>query len=111
MKFLAIILSTIICLLVVQPTSQLFNYSLCQEEHCDKFSNCEEKSDKSEQNDCCNKGICNPFQVCACCVGGIISWPVMKVLRSPIKANLNHISENDPVLGFKSNCYHPPEIF
>lgn len=117
MKLLALILATLISSLTIEPTVQLLGGSDNFEETCS--NNCFESDDscsqdtdsqKQDPSDCCPGGICNPFQVCACCCGGIIGRPSLALVISSIKTNHNKPSQNNPVLGFRFDCYHPPEV-
>lgn len=117
MKFLAAILATFISVLTVQPVIQLFagsdaNEEICCESCCSSDKSCAQDSDSQKQdaNECCPDGLCNPFQVCAYCCGGIVSGPFLALVTSSVKINYNQPTKNNLVLGFRSNCYHPPEV-
>ncbi len=117
MKRLATILATFIIALTVQPTVQLMGCAteqgeVCSDNYCECDNGCSQNSDtkKTDANGCCSDGVCNPFQVCAYCCGGIVNKPSMTLVTSFIKVSFNMSTKNNLVLGFRSDCYRPPEI-
>lgn len=117
MKQFAYILLTLIVWLTIQPTFQLFVSSITSEEIsdnncCESDVNCLQGDDTKKQvpSDCCPGDICNPFQACACCCGGVVGSVSLAKIIFYIKKNNNIQSQNNLVLGFHSDCYHPPEV-
>jgi hypothetical protein len=116
MKLFAAMLAIFIISLTIQPTIQFLMSSdnskkVCSDICCQSKDSCSNDSNSQTQSskDCCPGGICNPFQVCTCCCGGIVGRPSLARVISSIKTNHNPTSQNNPVLGFRSDCYHPPE--
>lgn len=109
MKLLATILLLTISILTVAPVSQIYSENeQCSENCC---SNDENTQNSTDQNgpDCCPTGICNPFQVCACCVTlptDNISFqfnPYLTPTKNRPTADKFDLSE------FTKDCWQPPE--
>lgn len=117
MKLFAIIFAIFISLLTIQPAIRLLMGSdnceeVCSDGCCESDGICSDNSNfhtKSFKN-CCPIGICNPFQSCTCCPGGIVRRVSLVLVISSVKTNHNQPNQSNPVLGFRSDCYHPPEV-
>ena len=107
MKLLATILTLIISILTVAPILQIYSTSEQCTEYC--CSNDTQSSEEQKGPDCCPTGICNPFQVCACCV--TISTENISFQFNPyITENKNRPTvDKFNLSGFTKDCWQPPE--
>ena len=118
MRFIVFIIAIFITVLTVQPTVQILvgsadkQETCCADSCCDSDDSCSQDADTENQdeNGCCPGGICNPFEACNCCCGGLVDQPSITQITSFIKINYNSATENNLVLGFRSECYQPPEV-
>jgi hypothetical protein len=111
MKILSVIFSIHILFLTIAPALPLV-FNAVKGESC-KSSCCTEhkqqKQNHSQDNNCCNNGICNPFM--SCC-NGYALLTHQKGL-SPYFAYLNQkfqVLSETLNTGFSSDAWHPPKI-
>lgn len=107
MKFLASILVFTILALTIAPVSQI--YSL-KEECADECCSANDGSaDECQGPDCCPTGICNPFQICACCVT-IPSESEFQFTIYHTEINSNPAVKELALSDYKRECWQPPEM-
>lgn len=107
MKLLATILLLTISILTVAPISQIYSTNeQCAEDCC---SNDTQNGEEQKGLDCCPTGICNPFQICACCV-------IIPTENICFQFNPYHIEiKNRPTVDkfnlsdFTKDCWQPPK--
>jgi hypothetical protein len=107
MKLLATILLLTISILTVAPISQIYSTNeQCTEDCC---SNDTQSSDEQKGPDCCPTGICNPFQVCACCV--TIPTENISFQFNPYLTETKNKPTADKFIlsDFTNDCWQPPE--
>jgi hypothetical protein len=93
--------------LTVAPISQIYSTNeQCTEDCC---SNDTQSSDEQKGPDCCPTGICNPFQVCACCV--TIPTENISFQFNPYLTETKNKPTADKFIlsDFTNDCWQPPE--
>ena len=113
MKFIAFILATYISLLTVQPVAEQVYASLGNKRQACTMACCkhkETKKTKKECNNCCDKGVCNPFGMYNCCFVYNPTQTMMSYAKFTEKNKFIPATENNFVSSFLSDCFHPPEI-
>ncbi len=113
MKLTALMLATYISLLTIQPVAEQLYSSLTNHKEVCTMACCKHKqamNNKQFPNNCCNKGICNPFGMCNCCF--VYNQKETTIAYNNfIQTNkLIAAAENNFVSSFMSDCFHPPEI-
>ena len=113
MKLTAFILATYISLLTVQPVAELIYSSLTNHKETCEMACCKHKqanNTKQDANNCCDKGVCNPFGMCNCCFVYNQTQTTIEYNNFAQTNKLNTTVENNFVSSFMSDCFHPPEI-
>ena len=113
MKIIAFILATYISLLTVQPVAEQIYASFTHKEKVCTMACCKNKharDNKEDANNCCNKGVCNPFGMCNCCF--IYNQPQTTIAFNNVALSNKLVpsTENNFISTFLSDCFHPPEI-
>jgi hypothetical protein len=107
MKFLVILITTYMLLLVVTPGLALLPqkaHSCCKSGHCNM--------PKSTGDNCAAAGVCcTPFSGCGYCFGINLPPQGIKVATPPknIHMPLAAVDRNF-ISDFLSDCFHPPEM-
>jgi hypothetical protein len=87
------------------------NVQCCEKDCCKGNSSGEKQgSDSQEQGDCCPMGICNPFDLCACCIGFIPSGQIIPVLNIQAMKMLRISITPSTGSDYSSDCWNPPKI-
>lgn len=123
MKWIATILAVITLFLSIQPV--LIHQSRVPQGQANRTVKCcsDEKDDcesadddtqpqKDEQHKCCDKGLCNPFEVCACCSFMSNESPLVYLPHFlPFAPREKVTLTNDKILSlYVQDFWHPPEI-
>jgi hypothetical protein len=115
MKFLTLILTTIILFLAVKPGIDLIALQSGTEQSC-CAGNCEptvdnKKSSDQEhpENDCSGKS-CNPFQSCCMSVLYCLTKTTIELSKPEIVVIQNFSYQSGFTSQFASNFWQPPEI-
>jgi hypothetical protein len=75
MKLLSLLFLTYISFLAIEPAGEQLMKAMATEKSCCENgcgnNDCDEGKSNPCQNtdDCCTGGICNPFNLCNCCIG------------------------------------------
>ena len=109
MKLLATIILLTISILTVAPVSQINSENeQCTEECCSNDNDSQSSSDQKGP-DCCPTGICNPFQICACCVT-IPTENISLQFNEFITETSNRpTADKFNLSDFANDCWQPPE--
>ena len=113
MKLTAFILASYILLLTVQPVAVQVYLSVTHHTQTCHMACCKHKqgeNTKHDANNCCDKGICNPFGMCNCCF--VYNESATTVGYDKLAINNKFIAKDDNnlVSSYLSDCFHPPEI-
>ena len=110
-KVIAYILVSCIMVLAMQPAVVQIS-SLMQKQSIYPVSCCARPlKQKQDANDCCQKGLCNPFAACACCSGCIIASPIKLATRLAATDNaFQEAQYQRRTSRYQVACWHPPEI-
>jgi hypothetical protein len=105
MKFIAFIIALNIVSLIVAPVIAIaFPNGDCENECCIMSDNQEQKT----ANNCCNT-VCNPFEVCSCCVNGEIKKLEYSFILNHSKIVNVIATEKNYSSTYLSDCWQPPE--
>lgn len=113
MRFCSLILAVIVMWFSVLPhkvdlSSQANNTdeAKCEGACCENSG-----QNKKSDNDCCDKGVCNPFQVCNCC-HFIFSGPILYACEGAFSLADKHHSKITDFFtsSFSADCFRPPEL-
>lgn len=107
MKLLATILLLTVSILTVAPFSQIYSTNeQCSKDCCSKNS---DNNDDQKGPSCCPTGICNPFQICSCCV--TIPSENINFQHNVCVTEINNRPTEDKftLSDFTNDCWQPPE--
>ncbi len=109
MKFVATILFLIITFLTVAPIVSLIPANTECSNNCSSADNNENTCDEQNGRDCCPNGICNPFEVCTCCVTLPTENNKIKIAVYQTALLNKQTAENSALTDFTADCWHPPK--
>ena len=109
MRFIIILLASSFLLLSVQPLFKQIQNSFTKTSQI--TSCCSKKQEKKSHNnkDCCNNGICNPFNNCICCLYVMHQSETNFKLIS-FKKDLFPVTETIILSSYITETFHPPNI-
>ncbi len=111
MKSKIFILAIYIGFLTVQPVVEQIYFTLTHHSETCGQSCCAKKhtdNSKQEPGNCCHNGACN--FICTCCFLYSPPQPPCEFKRVFVQIKLLSLKDSKIVLGFLSDCFHPPEI-
>lgn len=107
MKLLATILLLTISMLTFAPISQIYApKEECSEDCCSNNNN---SSEEQKGPDCCPTGICNPFQICSCCVTIPSENTGFQFKIYLTESKNKSIVDNFTLSDYTRDCWQPPE--
>ncbi len=117
MKFLILILATIILFLAVKQGIDMISLQTDTEQTC-CGGQCkpipqlrDEKSpDQQKQQDDCSGKSCNPFQVCSSCVLHFLTNPFLDLSKPEISTKQNFTYQSAFTSQFAPDFWQPPKI-
>lgn len=108
MKILPLILSIYISILTVQPLLLELGPVVMNSIHCEE--KCCTQETKENTNTCCPNSVCNPFELCAYCLGfNAITQPTYKAVI-PFKQIWVVDNSFELIPGFYPDNFEPPEL-
>lgn len=114
MKHLTSILATFIMFLAVKPGVDLFLSQANTEQTCCggqcSLTSENDNSQDQNQNNSCDRKVCNPFQVCSSCVLICLNIPVISLTKPIVRSEKRFTYQSTFTSQFTPDFWQPPKI-
>lgn len=104
MKLIVTILLLTISILTVAPVSEIYSSN----EQCNEGCCSNDNSEGQKGPDCC-PGICNPFQICSCCVALPLDNNGFQFNLYLTEIKNKSTADKFILSDFTKDCWQPPE--